>query len=141
MTGTLPTMAATQPPPTRWSIWYGIFAAPVAFGLQEILNWLISSGACPSGNAADIGGIPLFTNTRAVLWGIGAGALVIAAVALWIGISAWRQSQDPSFLSIRSRGRWDYQAFAAMFVSAVFLIAILWQTVGIFVLPQCGIVR
>lgn len=134
-------MAATPPPPTRASIWYGIFAAPVAFGVQEILNWLISSGACPSGNPANIGGIPLFTDTRAILWGVGFGAFVAAAVALWIGIDAWRDSHDPSFLSIRARLRSDYQAAAAMLVSAVFLIAILWQTVGIFVLPQCGYVR
>lgn len=134
-------MAATPPPQTRPLIWYGIFAAPVAFGIQEILNWLISSGACPSGNAADIGGIPLFTDTRAILWGIGAGAFIVAALALWVGVSAWLQSRDPSFLSIRARTRPDYQAAAAMLVSAVFLVAILWQTVGIFVLPQCGFVR
>lgn len=134
-------MAATQPPPTRPSLWYGIFAAPVAFGFQELLDWLISSGACPSGNPADIGGMPLFTNVRAILWGVGAGALIIAAVALVIGIGAWRQSQDPSFLSIRARARPDYLAAAAMLVSAVFLIAILWQTVGVFVLPECGLVR
>lgn len=134
-------MAATPPPQTRPIIWYGIFAAPVAFGIQELLNWLISSGACPSGNPADIGGLPLFTDTRAILWGIGAGAFVLAAAALWVGIGAWRRSRDPAFLSIRARLRTDYQAAAAMLVSAVFLIAILWQTVGIFVLPPCGIVR
>jgi hypothetical protein len=134
-------MAATPSPPTRPSLWYGIFAAPVAFGIQEILDWLISSGACPAGNPADIGGIPLFTNTRAILWGIGLGALIAAAAALWIGINAWRQSHDPAFLSIRARLRSDYQAAAAMLVSGAFLIAILWQTVGTFVLPQCGIVR
>jgi hypothetical protein len=134
-------MATTQLPATRPRIWYGIFAAPVAFGIQELLDWLISSGACPSGNPANIGGIPLFTDTRAILWGIGAGAFIIAAIALWIGISAWRQSHDPSLLSIRARLRSDYLAAAAMLVSAVFLIAILWQTVGIFVLPQCEIMR
>lgn len=134
-------MAARPAPRTRWTLWYGIFAAPVAFGVQEIVNWLISSGACPSGNPAHIGGSPLFTNTRAILWGIGCGAFVAAGLALWIGITAWLQSRDPSFLSIRARTRPDYQAAAAMLVSAVFLIAILWQTVGIFVLPQCGFVR
>ena len=134
-------MAATQPPPTRPSIWYGSFAAPVAFGIQEILNWPISSGACPSGNPADIGGVPLFTHIRPALWVIGALAFVAAAVALWIGIGAWRQSHDPSFLSIRGRLRSDYLAAAAMLVSAVFLVAILWQTVGVFVLPECGVVR
>lgn len=134
-------MAATPPPHTRPGIWYGIFAAPVAFGIQEILNWLISSGACPSGNPADVGGAPLFTNSRAILWGIGLGAFVAAALALRIGVSAWLQSRDPSFLSIRAHTRPDYQAAAAMLVSAVFLIAILWQTVGTFVLPECGYVR
>jgi hypothetical protein len=134
-------MAATSSRSTRPALWYGILAAPAAFGIQEILDWLISSGACPSGNPADIGGTPLFTDARAILWGIGAGALVIAAVALRIGIGAWRQSQDPSFLSIRARVRTDYQAAAAMLVSGVFLIAILWQTAGVFVLPQCGILR
>lgn len=134
-------MAAAQSPPPRASIWYGIFAAPVAFGIQEILSWLVSSGACPSGNPTPIGGTALFANTRAILWGIAAGALVVAAVGLWIGIAAWRQSQDPSFLSIRARRRADYLAAAAMLVSAVFLIAILWQTVGVFVLPACEIMR
>lgn len=133
--------ATTQSPPPRARIWYGIFAAPVAFGIQEVLSWLISSGACPSGNPAGISGSPLFTNPRTLLWGIAAGALVAAVVALWIGISAWRQSQDPSFLSIRAQGRPDYMAAAAMLVSAVFLIAILWQTVGVFVLSDCGIMR
>jgi hypothetical protein len=32
-------------------------------------------------------------------------------------------------------------AAAAMLVSAVFLLAILWQTVGVFVLPECEIMR
>lgn len=132
---------ATQSPPPRFSIWYSIFAAPVAFGIQEVLSWLISSGACPSGNPADIGGNALFTHTRGILWGIAAGSLVAAAIAFWIGITAWLQSQDPSFLSIRARRRPDYLAAAAMLVSAVFLIAILWQTVGVFVLPECEIMR
>ncbi len=133
--------AATQPPPTRASIWYGIFAGPVAFGIQEIASWLISSGACPSGNSAGIGGNARFTSTLAILLGIAGAAVVIAIVAFWIGISAWLQSQDPSFLSIRAGRRPDYLAAAAMLVSAVFLIAILWQTVGVFVLPACEIMR
>ena len=133
--------AATQLPPVGARIWYGIFAAPVAFGLQEMLNWLISSGACPSGAPADVGGVPFFTNTRVILWGIGAAAFVAGLVGLWIGITAWRQSHDPSFLSIRAHRRADYLAAAAMLVSAVFLIAILWQTVAIFVLPECEMMR
>jgi hypothetical protein len=132
---------ATQFPPPRASIWYGIFAAPVAFGLQEVLSWLISSGSCPSGNPADLGGNVLFMNTRGILSGIAAAAFVAAAVAFWIGLRAWLQSQDPSFLSIRAQRRPDYLAAAAMLVSAVFLIAILWQTVGVFVLPVCEMVR
>jgi hypothetical protein len=133
--------ATTQPPPPRASIWYGIFAGPVAFGIQEMLSWLISSGACPSGNPTSIGGRALFTHTKPILGSIAAAALALTAVALWIGIAAWRQSQDPSFLSIRGRRRPDYLAAAAMLLSAVFLIAILWQTAGVFVLPACEIVR
>lgn len=133
--------AATRPPAPRASIWYGIFAAPCAFGIQEMLSWLISSGACASGNPTGIGGHALFTHTRVILWAIAAGAFLAAAAALWIGIAAWRQSQDPSVLSIRARHRSDYLAAAAMLVSAVFLIGILWQTVGVFVLPECEIVR
>jgi hypothetical protein len=133
--------AVTQPAPSRLRIWYGIPAAPVAFGIQEVLSWLISSGACPSGAPADIGGIPLFAGTRAILWGIAAAALLIALGALWVGISAWRGSQDPSFLSIRAQQRPDYMAAAAMLVSAVFTVAILWEAAVIFVLPQCETMR
>jgi divalent metal cation (Fe/Co/Zn/Cd) transporter len=133
--------ATTQTPPVGGRIWYGIFAAPVAFGIQEMLDWLISSGACPSGAPADVGGLPLFTHTRAILWAIGAGAFVASLAALWVGIDAWRQTHDPSFLSIRAHGRTDYLAAAAMLVSAVFLIAILWQVIAVFVLPQCEMMR
>lgn len=133
--------AATEPSPVRARIWYGIFAAPIAFGLQEMLDWLISSGACPSGAPSDVGGVPLFTNTRAILWGIGAAAVLAAVVALAVGISAWRQSHDPSFLSIRAQRRSDYLAAAAMLMSAVFLLAILWQTVAVFALPTCEMMR
>lgn len=133
--------AATEPSPVGARIWYGIFAAPIAFGLQEMLDWLISSGACPSGAPSDVGGVPLFTNTRAILWAIGAAAVVAAAAALWVGITAWRQSHDPSFLSIRAQRRSDYLAAAAMLMSAVFLLAILWQTVAVFALPTCEMMR
>lgn len=133
--------ATTELPAPRAAIWYGIFAAPVAFGIQEMLNWLISSGACPSGNPTSIGGVALFTNIRAILCVVGGAALVSAAVALGIGIAAWRHSQDPSFLSIQGRQRADYLAAAAMLVSAVFIIAILWQMVGLLLLPQCEIMR
>jgi hypothetical protein len=136
---TMTTATQSTPPPA--SIWYGIFAAPVAFGLQEMLSWLISSGACPSGNPADIGGNALFTSTRGALSSIAAVAFVAAAVAFFIGLRAWLKSQDRSFLSIQARWRPDYLAAAAMLLSAVFLIAILWQTVGVFVLPLCEIVR
>lgn len=133
--------AATEPSPVGARIWYGIFAAPIAFSLQEMLDWLISSGACPSGAPSDVGGVPLFTNTRAILWAIGAAAVVAAAAGLWVGITAWRQSHDPSFLSIRAQRRTDYLAAAAMLVSAVFLLAILWQTVAVFALPTCEMMR
>lgn len=133
--------AATQPPPVAARIWYGIFAAPVAFGLQEMLDWLISSGACPSGAPSDVGGVPLFTNTRVILAVIGAAAIIAAAAALWVGVSAWRESHDPSFLSIKAHRRTDYLAAAAMLVSAVFLLAILWQIVAVFALPTCEMMR
>jgi len=133
--------AATQPPPVAARIWYGIFAAPVAFGLQEMLDWLISSGACPSGAPADVGGVPLFTNTKVILWVISAVAIIAAVAALWVGISEWRRSHDPSFLSIKAHLRTDYLAAAAMLVSAAFLLAILWQAVVVCVLPQCEMMR
>lgn len=133
--------ATIEPSPVGARIWYGIFAAPIAFGLQEMLDWLISSGACPSGAPSNVGGVPLFTHTRAILWGIGAAAVIAAIVALAVGIGAWRRSHDPSFLSIRAHRRTDYLAAAAMLVSAVFLLAILWQTVAVFTLPTCEMMR
>lgn len=133
--------AVTQPSPVGARIWYGIFAAPVAFGLQEMLDWLISSGACPSGAPADVGGVPLFTNTRPILCGIGVAAVIAALAALWVGVTAWRQSHDPSFLSIKAQRRTDYLAAAAMLVSAAFLIAILWQFLAVFALPECEMMR
>lgn len=135
-----PTPAAARTPPS-WRIWYAILAAPIAFGLEESLGWLIANGSCPVGSPAGTGGTVLVGDARSVLIGVGAGALVASLIALWIGILEFRASADRSIASIHAHGRGDYLAAIALLVSFVFTLGVLLESVAMFVLPTCEIMR
>jgi hypothetical protein len=131
--------AARSPPGIK--IWYGILGAPVAFATEELLGWLLSAATCPSGSPLGYGGYPIITNAREILYAVCGAALLVSLGAFYAGVSEWRLSRDRGITSIESRRRPDFLAAAAMLVSAVFTLGVLWMSVPIFWLPQCQVMR
>ena len=134
------TNAAEHTPPGL-RIWFGIIGAPAAFSIEELLGWLLSSGTCPRGSPEGYGGFPVLANSRPILLVIAAVALLVSLGALVVGVTEWRRSRDPGITSIRGTLRPDFLAAAAMLVSFVFTLGVLWMSVPVFWLPQCEVVR
>ncbi len=134
------TNAAERTPPGL-RIWYGIIGAPAAFSIEELLGWLLSSGTCPRGSPEGYGGFPVLTNGREIMFAVAAAALLVSLGALLVGVAEWRRSRDTGITSIKGTLRPDFLAAAAMLVSFVFTLAVLWMSVPIFWLPQCQVVR
>lgn len=131
--------AARTPPGPK--IWYGILGAPVAFGTFELLGWLLASGTCPSGSPAGYGGMPVLTNARETLYAVFAAALLVSVGSFYVGVSEWSRTRDAAIKTIEGRLRPEFLAAAAMLVSAIFALGVLWMAIPLFWLPQCEVMR
>ena len=129
------------PPASPLRIWYGILGAPSAFGVLEMLGWLLSSGTCPRGSPEGYGGVPVLTNVRGILIIAAAVALTVSLGALLVGVADWRRSQDAGIAHIKGYWRPDFLAAAAMLISFVFTLSVCLMSIPIFWLPQCQIMR
>ena len=125
-------------PPAR--LWFAVLGAPVAWGAQGLIGWIVALGAC--GHQGDASPPWLSPDgLRGVEILISAVALVIAASALVIGIGAWRQSGNRIGAPVHAPAPYDFLASIAVLGSMVFLLGIVWATLPIFMLSVCEAVR
>lgn len=133
------TSAAPSPPGLK--IWYGILGAPVAFALMEGLGWLVSSATCPGGGGVSYTGYPMLSNAYTILYPVFGVMLLVSLGAFFVGVSEWRRSRDEAVTAIQGWLRPDFLAAAAMLVSAIFALGVLWMCIPLFWLPQCQVMR
>ena len=141
MSTTKAEIAAARALPPRLRVWYGIAGAPVAFAIVELLGWLVSGATCPGGRAAERGGLPMLSNAYPILYAVFGAMLLVSLGAFFVGLSEWRRSRDAGVTSIEGRLRPDFLAAAAMLVSAIFALGVLWMCIPLFWLPQCEVMR
>lgn len=133
-------MSAARSPPGP-KIWYGILGGPIAFALMQGLGWLVSAATCPGGSPAGYGGSPMLTNGKAILYAVFAAMLIVSLGAFLAGVSEWRRTRDAGITSIQGFLRPDFLAAAAMLVSAIFTLGVLWMFIGLVWLPTCEVAR
>ena len=68
---------------------------------------------------------------------LSAVAFATAAVAFWIGLRHWRVSSDSGVYGIHGRERHGFVAAVALMVSGIFMLAIVWASLSVAVLPVC----
>lgn len=118
--------------------WFAVLAPPLAWLAQLNLGWWIEAWSC--GN--DKGGYA-WTGGGGAQWlqfGISVIALAVALLALVIGISKWRASAS-SGITADTSARPDFMAAIAVFMSAVFAVAIVWAGLATLLLPVCVTAR
>jgi hypothetical protein len=129
--------AQTSRPP--WQVWFAIFGAPIAWGIQGLLSWLIAEEAC-LGTAPQSG-----THSSSTLYSVEITifvlALVLGASALVLAIQSWRRLPDRSFHASRTMERSVFMRVVAILVAASFTAGIIWMGLATLWLPMCERIR
>ncbi|MGA0587371.1 hypothetical protein ACO2Q2_09635 [Dyella sp. KRB-257] len=121
--------------PSRGSLWFAVLAAPVGWALQEALGWFLASAPCERYSATHawvgrVGGWQLTLHVFVILLGF---------TGLLFGIRGWRRTRDRPAAEITDVDH--FLAVAGTVISAVGLAALVWGTLGTWLLPSCEVMR
>lgn len=123
-----------------WPLWIGLFGAPAAWSFQMLVSYPFLARNCYPGNAPR--GQPLWDWAWPLAIAISALALAGGLAAGWVAVRSWRATQHPIGLSpdrLEEVGspRARFMAFSGVFVSAVFVLGIIFGGLGIVLLTPC----
>jgi hypothetical protein len=120
---------------------FALAAAPLAWMVQTTLNYVVASRACYPFTTR------LLHNVGVALWPIlivaTVAAFVIGCVAYEVAWRAWRKTRaehhggGDQAMEV-GEGRTRFLALAGMMVSMLFVAAVVFNAVGLFVVPPCG---
>jgi len=123
-------------------LWFGLFGAPAAWSVQELVNYAFAAHACYPRM------FPLAVPTmgHARLWiltiVVSMVAIAVAVAAGVAALSSWRSTRGETgghahWALDTGEGRTRFMAVSALMTSALFLLAILVHTATILVLRPC----
>jgi hypothetical protein len=121
-------------------LWFGIFAAPLAWNLQLLIGSAVSGHVCypaldPLGPQAG-GQFPWQMGVVDVL------CIVVALVALAVSVVHWRRVHEEKqggggHLLDQGEGRTRFMAMLGILNSLLFLVALLFASAHLFFFPPC----
>jgi uncharacterized membrane protein YeiB len=122
---------------------FGLFGAPVAWLGQLIVNFALASHACFSASMSRSRVLPGWEEIWFVLLLINIAAIMVALIAAATSYRNWHSTKEehPSSseaLLETGEGRTRFMAASGIMTGLVFLIAILFDTIALFVVPQCA---
>jgi hypothetical protein len=125
----------------RWTTWFSILGAPLAWSLQLLINASLSAHGCYPHDVPLA--VPLWGHLDAAAAGVEA---VAAAVCFAAGFAAWlnwRRSRgekagNAHHLVESGDGRTRFMAMVGMMTSALFLIATGFAALNLTTVPACG---
>ena len=122
------------------SLSFSLVAPPLAWSIQSIAGYGISSEACYPGDTPRIA--PLFSGLWALLLTINAAALVTGILGILIAYRDWcatrsETGSDPEQLIERGEGRTRFLAMCGLLVGAGFVVATSFTSVALFLSPLC----
>lgn len=136
-----------HPAPARGSVhhaalWFGLFGAPAAWSVQELVNFPIAAHTCYPRmyplHAPTIGHGAVWGSTMAV----SVVTLLIGVAAGLVALHAWRQTRAETgghshWLLDTGEGRTRFMAVSGLLTSVLFVLGILVHTAAILALPPC----
>jgi hypothetical protein len=144
MNASIPSPSSPAPPRRDVSLWlltFGLVAAPLTWIVQTSLNYLVASRACYPYQTRYLdvvtnGFWPLLTTATFVALAIG----IAAALTSW---RAWRLAREEhqggwhQAMEV-GEGRTRFLALSGLMLSSLFVAAVIFNAVGLFVVPPCG---
>lgn len=134
----MPTQTSTHPPThtSPRSLWFGTTAAAIAWVLHGFVCEIISSQACQDGTGNWGPLSPL--GVRWLLAGITLGFLAVAVAGGIVSFRNWRHlTESPDLVHAEGRRREQFMALGGIFVSAAFVIGIVWAGIPLIFLDIC----
>ncbi|MGI8509426.1 MAG: hypothetical protein ACR2MQ_08880 [Gemmatimonadaceae bacterium] len=137
----------SHPAPARNAIgllplWFGLFGAPAAWSVQELIDYPIAAHTC----YPRLYPLPSPTIGHGALWGITMAvsvvALVVAIAAGLVAVHVWRQTREEtgghsSWALDTGEGRTRFMALSGLLTSVAFILGILAHTATILSVPPC----
>jgi hypothetical protein len=123
-----------------FSLWFGIFAAPVAWNLQLLIATAFSGHLCYPDQ--DPLGPEVGRHLSWVLGLIDVLGMVLALVALAVAIGNWRRVRREKggggrHLLDAGEGRTRFMAMLGIANSLLFLVALIFASLNLFFFPMC----
>jgi hypothetical protein len=134
----MPAQVASDPPSrvSPRSLWFGATAAAIAWALHGAICAVISSQACLNG----VGNLRSLSpaGVRWLLAGITLGFLAIAVIGGITSFRNWIQlAGQHDLVHAEGGGREQFMALGGIFVSAAFVIGIIWAGLPLIFLDIC----
>ena len=136
---------AMHPAPERskaslWSLSFSLAAPPVAWSIQSIVGYAVSSEACYPGDSPRA--VPVFAGMWELLLGINIGALAVGLLGVFIAYGNWRATRhelggDSQHLIEGGEGRTRFLAMGGILVAVGFVTATAFTTVALVLAPIC----
>ena len=119
---------------------FGLIAAPGAWIVETTINYMVASRACYPHDVPL--SVPITTASSPVLICLAFAALTVSIAGWLAAYQAWRHTRHEMTASAHGaaeegEGRTRFLALAGMFISALFLVAALFDMPGLF-LPPCA---
>ncbi len=137
--------AMKHPAPSRNRVGIGLLsfclaAPPLAWSIQSIAGYGISSAACYPGDTPRT--LPLFAGMSQLLFCINGVALAISACAVLLAHRNWRKTREESGgeaarLIERGEGRTRFLAMCGLMLSIGFFVAITFTSITLLLSPVC----
>ena len=123
------------------ALWFGLLGAPVAWGLQELINVSLAGHACYPHDMPLA--IPLFEHLKGISVGVEAVAFLVCAVAGVVAYSAWRKTRNEKpgnahQLLGSGDGRTRFMAIAGLMTSGLFAIGTALAAFNLATISPCG---
>lgn len=123
-----------------WALWIGLFGAPAAWSFQMLVSYPFLAHSCYPAEAPRAQ--PLWEWAWPLAIVLSVVALAAGLAAGWVALRSWRATQQPIGLATEILDRVDsprarFMAFSGVFVSAVFILGIIFGGLGVILLTPC----
>lgn len=126
----------TRPVPVAWRTWFGFLGAPSVWAIHFMVVYALMEVGCVAGwdrfVVAGINGVALATLLGTLL---SVPAIVAAG---WVAYGLWRRSPRDTPPGKETADQNTHVGQAGVFLSVLFLLAVIFETIPVFVLRPCG---
>jgi hypothetical protein len=132
------------------AVFFGLGAGPVLWSIHLVANYALASHACYSGAMPHVGPPPGAGRIWITLVVIDVIAALVTAIAGLVSWRLWRATRHETSGQAQSashhadelfeigEGRTHFLALWGMLTSFAFLLTIMFDLIGLFVVPLCG---